>query len=762
MTNSILNFKINGSDLISVPAVHFHYAFAWEVNRLCRNPDTRPDAIAVELGPETAAAARKWLVEIREKTGEQKQLPCLLGLFSSELRQQQKKLPFFYERTKNDSWVEIIERGNPADMGPLSLLPLSSTDSIIEAIRCGIELDIPVYGVDIEHINAPKHSGVMLQDPAMAAGKIEKYVLTHQRYVEAGRDDKIDDQREKVMASRLKAILGKHGRVLFTCGMCHWRRIQFHLDNLHIVPDDCIEKAAESEGFFRAIIHPVLAFRFLDKFPKVAEVYESQRILAHISGKNSDKRLGQTQLFSEIFNCTCAEYFKTNGRTEKYSQKHQDLYACSELKHYLLNLCAVKQLVVPDMMTTLKAAGAMMSLKFCEELSARLMNIDWASPIDFPGLPVIGKSKKSNEGSAVVFKDSRGMQSRSFKMYVRQGFSVDDTSDEIPWEWSEELKYRPGYGNKILRTLPACDYILTKLSIEVMNKSGKKFCENVSIPFEGCFHEGIDIKAYIRSCIRGEDRIYVKDIRKNEKQTKSKMFNFVPMVFLFDIRDSKTSRWDMYQGPLTNMHMEHIQNKNAFKRIIRERGDFIVSAINYSQFIKSYDKKREYFDIKEQFLKGITIYMPIYFNGIQEARWLEETFYKKCPIYSGGGIKSFMNWFYKKFNIDLRKSQLPETLIRMAIPYAEKELRVVVPEGYYPSEIVYEEAKHWGVSIELLPHSLFPVELIKKAIHQYALLPEDREGLRFPEAALKLLDIDADACKKLMPDNLLNYGMDQK
>ena len=760
MTNSILNFKINGSDLISVPAVHFHYAFAQEVNRLCRNPDTRPDAIAVELGPETAAAARKWLVEIREKSGEKKQLPCLLGLFSSELRQQQKKLPFFYERTKNDSWVKILERGNPADMGSLSLLPLSSTDSIIEAIRCGIELDIPVYGVDIEHIDTPKYSGVMLQDPAMAAGKIEKYVLTHQRYVEAGRDDKIDDQREKVMASRLKAILEKHRRVLFTCGMGHWRRIQCHLDNLHIVPDDCIEEDAESDGFFRAIIHPVLAFRFLDKFPKVAEVYESQRIPAHISGNNSDKRLGQTQLFSEIFNCTCAKYFKKNGRPEKHAQKHHDLYACYELKHYLLNLCAVKQLVVPDMMTTLRAAGSMMSERFCEELTARLMEIDWASPVDFPELPVIGKAKKINGRLEGVFKDLHGIQSRSFKMYVRQGLNSKDSYIEIPWEWMAEKHHQSFSGGGFLRTLPAWDHILTGLSIEARKKYGKNAYHKITTPFEGSFYEGLDIKAFMKSCIKGEDRIYVRDRRLKENRIPAKMFDFVPVVFLFDTLGSRTGRWVMHEVGLSHMHTEHVSDHGMFTRAIKEKGDYAVSAINFSEPSDRYAEKRE-FTIKQDILKGITVFIPVYFNGVQEARWLEDTGYEKNPMYSGGGILGFMRWFHNTFDIDLCTTQWPESLIRMAIPFAEKELRVVAPDGYYPSGLVYAEANARGINIELLPHSLFPGDQIEKASHQYCLTPLDKEGRRFPKAALQMLDMDIDSYKKLMPDNLLNYGTRQ-
>ncbi len=61
---SSLEITVGGSVLTAVPAVHFRVAFAEEVNHLCSDPLRRPDAIAVELGPITAAAVRRWLTEL--------------------------------------------------------------------------------------------------------------------------------------------------------------------------------------------------------------------------------------------------------------------------------------------------------------------------------------------------------------------------------------------------------------------------------------------------------------------------------------------------------------------------------------------------------------------------------------------------------------------------------------------------------------------------------------------------------------------------
>src|SRR5690348_7511913 len=71
---------VSGSCLMAVPAVHFRVAFAERVNQLCSDPQTRPDAIAVELGPQTASAAAAFLRDLGMGPSVRKDLPCMLGL----------------------------------------------------------------------------------------------------------------------------------------------------------------------------------------------------------------------------------------------------------------------------------------------------------------------------------------------------------------------------------------------------------------------------------------------------------------------------------------------------------------------------------------------------------------------------------------------------------------------------------------------------------------------------------------------------------
>ena len=55
--------KINRSEIIGVPAIHNRAVFAREVNYLCSARETRPEAIAVELGPHIVAELVAWMKE---------------------------------------------------------------------------------------------------------------------------------------------------------------------------------------------------------------------------------------------------------------------------------------------------------------------------------------------------------------------------------------------------------------------------------------------------------------------------------------------------------------------------------------------------------------------------------------------------------------------------------------------------------------------------------------------------------------------------
>jgi hypothetical protein len=75
--NDSIKLLVGSSILRVVPAVHYRLPFARAMNAICADPTTRPEAIAVELGPEAAACVADW---IRELGADKGKLPAMLGL----------------------------------------------------------------------------------------------------------------------------------------------------------------------------------------------------------------------------------------------------------------------------------------------------------------------------------------------------------------------------------------------------------------------------------------------------------------------------------------------------------------------------------------------------------------------------------------------------------------------------------------------------------------------------------------------------------
>ncbi len=189
-----LEIQHEGSILLAVPAIHYKAVFAEEVHRLCLHQVSRPDAIAVELDPESLEALILFLKALGVREGSQTQLPCMLGLISTN---------------------SVQAKGH-------SVLALSATDSIIEAVRLSIELGIPVHGIDTPDFPVPTMPEQLLEDSVDAWKCFSGYIERNESAAHLTRDKAIDTKREQVMVAKLKWILSKYSRVLYTGGLAHW------------------------------------------------------------------------------------------------------------------------------------------------------------------------------------------------------------------------------------------------------------------------------------------------------------------------------------------------------------------------------------------------------------------------------------------------------------------------------------------------------------------------------------------------------------
>src|SRR5258708_398496 len=272
--------KLNDASIWVVALVHFCLAFTEEVNRLCSS--VKPDAVVVELGPQTAAAAITWLRELGVGPGGSVRLPCMLGLLkpNHRLRPSYREVAVRLQELTGKDLHELSPEVlcEYLDYSAFSTLPLSSADSIVEAMRCALELNVPLYGVDLEETASRQPKTIMLQDPALAADGMEDYVARNGAFAKLQRDEEVDGRRELAMAARLKGLSEKHSRIVFVCGLAHWRTLLTLLQTSELTPAPYPQVSEQELSVFqRVIMHPMLAVYHVDTFPVFSDEYEGSR-----------------------------------------------------------------------------------------------------------------------------------------------------------------------------------------------------------------------------------------------------------------------------------------------------------------------------------------------------------------------------------------------------------------------------------------------------------------------------------------------------
>lgn len=733
-----VNLQVNNSLLMTVPAVHYRTAFAEHINMICSAPESRPDAIAVELGAESAAAAAEF---IRQLTidGENKnaKLPCMLGLSKM-----------------------VLNTFSPKNNGGYEILALSSTDSIIEAVRCALELGVPLYAVDIEDVTGLKVQSTFLPDPALAVRNIGKYTGILEVHADYVRDDVIDNHREIVMASRLRTLLARHRRVLFTCGLAHWIRIR------ELLSDPAIEHAPAEEircaagaRFEKVIMHPAMALKYMDLYPAVTNLYENRRV-SPASGGSPAGAVDQPQVFSGILSQVYREYFIVNDHKVRLHRRHEDLAAHRYFEQLIVNMCLLKQQVIPDIATVLEAAGGVMSDEFCSLLAGKMMDGEWTSHDDFPDLRVIVPVQdKSGKKQGIDFISFDGTRSGVNQVNNdRKTNDADHDAVDKHWSWDREPDELNTLSVNPRRMWPPVDYLLTAIAVRGRDLSETVVSQPAVQRFEGSLLDGVDVKATMRAFIRGDDTVYVYESRPAMKMKREGGAVYQPSVFIFRECTTGKADWFIHSGRMGFYHEEYITDKERFNQVTLEKGQYIVGGIS---FIEPGERSERFVraGINVYEIYGMMTFMPPCFTGEQEGRWLEMNDYSRTPVVFDPGRDSVIEMYRERHGMTIDPEDRETALVRMAIPYATECVTVIAPDGYRLHPLVQEDAVRFGIRINLVPHSMFPRDQLHKTSRHYDAEPLDKDGKKFPEYAERLIGEKDDANRRFVPGYILNYGM---
>ena len=180
-------YYIKKDNLYAIPVCHYRMEFALQVNRAIQ--EIKPDCIAVEL-PSTLESL------IKEAVG---RFPYLSVIF--------------YQNKKND----------------YIYFPIEPTDPMAEALRWGLENNIPVHCIDLDTDEYPLMFDPMPDSYAVHCLGLKTYHQLYEEVVESGEKPRIttwqDEMREMEMIYHLQRLTKKHKKVLFVCGMAHIHNI---------------------------------------------------------------------------------------------------------------------------------------------------------------------------------------------------------------------------------------------------------------------------------------------------------------------------------------------------------------------------------------------------------------------------------------------------------------------------------------------------------------------------------------------------------
>ena len=698
------------------------------------------------------------------------ELPCMLGLLYKnkfvhpDFQETALGLQAHSGKPLNEISPEL--RRQLLNYSDKYLAGLSSTDSIFEAIRCSIELNIPVYGIDMDEFSARQGKMVFVEEPDGPDFGLSRYVTKYGGIAAMCRDPYVDGRREYVMAARLKLLAGRHKRILFTCGLAHWETIQKLLKDPVVRPAEILLPEG-SLNFTRVIVHPRMAVTFMDIYPVLTTIYEHNR--HNPLNKSKDPvRLPKTGLmYQDILEKVYNKYFIEYKTFYKENKTNNNIQSIPDFERLVSNMQIVNQHFAPSMTDLIDCARSMMSPDFCDLLTTQLMDIErpWASPGQFPGLPIISRmpdnqEQKENQMPVDLFNlTESGKDSKQTKPSVirRSGsFTLDyRNANPVPeyllrmWNWEDEPVVPRGKGSCYDWVWPPCEALLFGSAYEASKMAVTRSKEPVSAVFEGSLFDGLDIKATIRSATAGEKKIYIRKPSSARKIFYPDGKKPEPTVFIFDNSPTDIkSAWSLLIAG-TNLR-RYLKDKTGYDNIIRKYGGYFISSISRISYHAVPSEISRYV-VSYGILEGITAFGSPCINAKQGAQWLEDNNFRACPVLTYTSVETLIDYYKNQHNMEISETDWKTAMISFAIPFAKERVVVVAPGNFKVSNKLHSEAGKRNISIDQIPLSYFPAERIAEMKKRIIVRAIDNDGLTFPAEAEQVLGQKADKYLELLP-----------
>lgn len=296
-----------------IPCVHRRVTFAEQVRRAAL--EWQPDILAVEL-PNT----------LRQPiTDGVKRLPVVTAV----------------------CWEEDEQPGE------MSYLPIDPCDGLIEAVRLGVDHELPMAFIDLDLPGLQDRHQYVPDDLIVDRAGLDAFIETVGPHLQSSPEDAATLARERHMAARLRALSVEGKKVLCVLGIAHYAGVRRLLEEesqptvstleLHGAG---IQVVTDRPDAHLAAIHPDSLAEILGEVPYLAYLYEQQREELELVGEAAFDKLGAIQ---EIYKQAEKIYEKTYRDTINMTQRRA-------LLQYTRNLAMVEGRLRPDLYQLVMAA----------------------------------------------------------------------------------------------------------------------------------------------------------------------------------------------------------------------------------------------------------------------------------------------------------------------------------------------------------------------------------------------------------------------
>ena len=366
-------------------------------------------------------------------------------------------------------------------------LPIEPTDGLVEAVRLGLEYQVPVFFIDRDTEGYPR-----VQEPMPDSYSVMK--IGYRAYCEAyrqtlgirSRENPVSQQdqlREATMAYYLQQIRRQYRSILCVCGLVHYANVQTLLNSPQVQPLGKTKR----DGIVIANLHENSSREVLSEIPFLVAEYERQR-----ASMQPVDRLGvQEDLLQQ-------------ARKQHLLNSKEDItpYQFGILRKFARNYALIQHQLTPDFYQLVVAARGAVNDNYAYEVWELGSTYPWQdNNPKFPTIELRGEDLYLNQKKIRFHRKFHTLRKRLVPVPVKTRKKEQRKGEwKEQWEGMHICSYPPediiveGYGGYI-----------QKKTINMLAEENHR-----TVPFMTSLMDGLDMRETIRNWYE-KKKLYVME-----------------------------------------------------------------------------------------------------------------------------------------------------------------------------------------------------------------------------------------------------------